>query len=155
MYYAKRKAFINFAPKHRRVLWARSHLRWTKRQWECVLWSDVSTFQLVFGKRRRWILRIRNEKDHPDCCQWKVQKKQPLSSAESWGDMIVQTAATNFLNRTIKYLSIYLWWYGGASMPTAWVICIYVKVPLRLMLEFFEWGQCQASFCTSYNSVAL
>ena len=24
----------------------------------------------------------------------------------SWGDMIVQTAATNFLNRTIKYLSI-------------------------------------------------
>ena len=24
----------------------------------------------------------------------------------SWGDMIAQTAATNFLNRTIKYLSI-------------------------------------------------
>ena len=33
-----------------------------------------------------------------------------------------------------------LWWYGGASVPTAWVICIYVKVPLmrRLMLEFWR-----------------
>ena len=32
-----------------------------------------------------------------------------------------------------------LWWYGGASVPMAWVICIYVKVPLikRLMLEFW------------------
>ena len=31
-----------------------------------------------------------------------------------------------------------LWWYGGASVPTAWVICRYLKVPLmpRLMLEF-------------------
>ena len=34
-----------------------------------------------------------------------------------------------------------LWWYGGASVPTAWVICIYVKVPLmqRLMLEFWRY----------------
>ena len=33
-----------------------------------------------------------------------------------------------------------LWWYGGASVPTAWVICIYVKVPFirRLMLEFWR-----------------
>ena len=33
-----------------------------------------------------------------------------------------------------------LWWYGGASVPTAWVICVYVKVPLmrRLMLEFWR-----------------
>ena len=29
LYYAKRKAFINFAQKRRWVLWARSHLRWT------------------------------------------------------------------------------------------------------------------------------
>ena len=33
-----------------------------------------------------------------------------------------------------------VWWYGGASVPTAWVICIYVKVPLmqRHMLEFWR-----------------
>ena len=50
------------------VLWAQSHLRWTERQWKRVLWSDESTFQLVFGKNRR-ILRAKDEKDHPDCYQ--------------------------------------------------------------------------------------
>ena len=50
LHYAKRKEFINFVQKRRQVLWAWSHLRWTERQWERVLWSDESTFQLVFGK---------------------------------------------------------------------------------------------------------
>ena len=56
LYHAKRKEFINFAQKRRRVLWARSHLRWTKRRWKRVLRSDESTFQLVFGKHgvERW-----------------------------------------------------------------------------------------------------
>ena len=33
-----------------------------------------------------------------------------------------------------------LWWYGSASVATAWVICIYVKVPLmqKLRLEFWR-----------------
>ena len=33
-----------------------------------------------------------------------------------------------------------LWWYGDASVLTAWVICIHVKVPLmhRLMLEIWR-----------------
>ena len=44
MYYAKSKAFINFAQKRRQVLWAWSHLRRTKRQWKRVLWSDESRF---------------------------------------------------------------------------------------------------------------
>ena len=44
-----------------------------------------------------------------------------------------------------------LWWYGGASVPTAWVICIYVKVPLNSMS--ISAVQCQASLCMSYNSV--
>ena len=82
----------------------RSHLRWTERQWKRVLWSDESTFQLVFFgfyvPKKKTIQTVTNEK-----C-----KNQPL------------------------------WWYGGASVPMAWVICIYVKVPLmqRLMLEFWR-----------------
>ena len=32
LYYAKRKAFIHFVLKHRRVLWTRSHLRRTEKQ---------------------------------------------------------------------------------------------------------------------------
>ena len=66
-----------------KVLWARSHLRWTEWQWEtCLSWSDKSTFQLVFGKNGHRILRAKDEKDHPDCYQRKVQKP---ASVMVWG----------------------------------------------------------------------
>ena len=80
------------SPDLKPVLWARSHLRWTGRQWKSVLWSDESTFQLGLGKMDVGFFVLKMKK----------------------------------------------WWYGGASVPTAWVICIYVKVPLmrRLMLEY-------------------
>ena len=66
LYSTKRKTFINFAQKYRRVVWSQSHLRWTKRQWKHVLWSDQPTFELVFGKNKQ-ILRAKDENDHPDC----------------------------------------------------------------------------------------
>ena len=47
-----------------------------------VLWSDESTFQLVFGKNGCQILRAKDEKDHPDCYQRKVQKP---ASVMVWG----------------------------------------------------------------------
>ena len=67
-----------------------------------------------------------------------------------------------------------LWWYGGASVPTAWVICMwrqhqceglcwdfgetYAAVKTTAFLRnsmFISAGQCQASFCTSCtNSLA-
>ena len=87
LYYAKRKAFINFAQERRRVLWARSHLRGTESP-KRVLWSDESTFQLVFGKDGRRILRSKDEKT-------------------------IQTV----INEKCKNRP--LWWYGGASVPTA------------------------------------
>ena len=88
------------------VLWARSHVRWTERQWKRVLWSDESTFQLGFWKNG--CLRAKDEKDHPDCYQQKVQKPA-------------------------------LWWYGGASVPTAWVICYMWRYQMqRLMLQFWR-----------------
>ena len=75
-----------------RILWARSHLRWTERQWKRVLWSDESTFQLVFGKNGHRILCAKDEKDHPDCYQQKVQKPASVMvwgciSAHSMGDL--------------------------------------------------------------------
>ena len=40
----------------------------------------------------------------------------------------------------IKFKNEPLWWYGGASVPTTWVICIYVKTPLiqRLIWTFLR-----------------
>ena len=72
IYYAKRKPFINNIQKRRRLLWARAHLRWTDAKWKSVLWSDESTFQIVFGNCGRSVLRAKEEKDHPDCYQHKV-----------------------------------------------------------------------------------
>ena len=92
LYHAKRKEFIHFLQK-RRQLWSRSHLRWTKRQWKRVLWSDESTFQLVFGKNRNRILRAKDEKDAiQTVSQQKVQKPASLMvwgciSAHGMGDL--------------------------------------------------------------------
>ena len=60
--------------KHSRPLWARAHLRWTDTKWKSVLWSDEPTFQFVFGNLAYHVPRTKEEKDHPDCYQRKVQK---------------------------------------------------------------------------------
>ena len=109
LYYAKRKAFINFAQKCRRVLWARSHLRWIERQWKCVLWSDNPHFSLFLGKTDIGFYVPKLKKTIQTVKNGKCKNQPP-------------------------------WWYGGASVPTSWVICLYVKVPLmrRLMLAFWR-----------------
>lgn len=65
-------------------------------QMKCVLWSDEAKFQLVFWKKT---VSAKDELDHPDCYQAKVQNQ-------------------------------HLSWSRGASVATAWLTCIYVKVPL-------------------------
>ena len=82
LYHAKRKPYINNTQKRRRLLWARAHVRWTEAKWKSVLWSDESTFQIVFGNNGRRVLRTKEEKDHPDCYQRKVQKP---ASVMVWG----------------------------------------------------------------------
>lgn len=47
-----------------------------------MLWSDESTFQIVFGNHGCRFLRAKEEKDHPDCHQRKVQKP---ASVMVWG----------------------------------------------------------------------
>ena len=98
-----------------------SNLRWTERQWKCVLWSDESTFQLFLGEKTDFGLYMPKIEKTVTNEKW---KKRPL------------------------------WWYGGASVPTAWVICIYVTVttfPRNSM--YISVGQCQAYFCTSYCTI--
>ena len=47
-----------------------------------MLWSNKSTFQIVFGNHGRCVLWANEEKDNPDCYQRKVQK---LASVIVWG----------------------------------------------------------------------
>ena len=39
-----------------------------------MLWSDKSTFQIIFGNHGCYVLQAKEEKDHPDCYQREVQK---------------------------------------------------------------------------------
>ena len=69
LYSAKRKAFhIFFVETPQSSLGPKSSEM--VRKWKHVLWSH---FSLFFGKNGCRILRAKNEKDHPDCYQRKVQ----------------------------------------------------------------------------------
>ena len=87
LYYAKRKPFLNNTQKRRRLGWARAHLRWTDAKWKSVLWSDESTFQIVFGNCGRRVLRTKEEKNHLDCYRCKGQNP---SSVMVWGCISAQ-----------------------------------------------------------------
>ena len=45
-----------------RLLWAREHLKWNVKQWEKVLWSDESKFQLFGSNRRKFVERMSGER---------------------------------------------------------------------------------------------
>ena len=110
LYYANRKAFINFAQKPPlsstgpKVIWDgpkdSGNVFSGQKIPHFSLFLEKTDIGFYVPKMKKTIQTVTNEK-----C-----KKQPL------------------------------WWYGGASVPMAWVICIYVKVPLmqRLMLEFWR-----------------
>ncbi len=49
LYHAKRKPYVNMVQKSRRVLWAKTHLKWTVSKWKSVLWSDESKFDILVG----------------------------------------------------------------------------------------------------------
>ncbi len=48
LYHAKRKPYVTMVQKHRCVLWAKAHLKWTVSKWKSVLWSDEPKFDIIF-----------------------------------------------------------------------------------------------------------
>ncbi len=92
LYHAKRKPYVrgsqtcswkplpyvNMVQKHRRVLWAKAHLKWTVSKWKSVLWSDESKFDILVGNHGCCVLRAKEEGDLPACYQRSVQKPASL-----------------------------------------------------------------------------
>lgn len=72
-------------PKHEkdRLKWARKHRNWTQRQWNSVIWSDESRFEVCVGDSRK-VIRNKDEAFHRDCIARKV--KFP-ASVMIWGCM--------------------------------------------------------------------
>ena len=84
LYYAKRKAFVNFVQKRHECSWP--EVIWNGPKDGGNMLFGQTTFQFVFGKNGCRI-RAKDEKDHPDCCQRKVQKP---ASVMVWGCISTQ-----------------------------------------------------------------
>ncbi len=74
LYHAKSKPHVNIVQKRRRVLWAKTHLKWTILKWKSVLWSDESKFDILVGNHECRVLWAKEEGDLPACHQCSVQK---------------------------------------------------------------------------------
>ena len=48
----KEKPYLRLANKRKRLIWAKEHRHWTEEDWNKVLWTDESKFE-VFGSHRR------------------------------------------------------------------------------------------------------
>ena len=132
-----RKAFINFAQKHCQVLWARSHLRWTERQWKRVLWSDESIFQRFLG-------------ENYTCQRWKrLSRLLPTKGAKTSlcdGMGVHQCLWHGW--------SAHMWiyhWCGGLCWNFGETYAVVKTITFPRNSMFISAGQCQASFCTSYK----
>ena len=64
-----RRPRLTPAHKAARQAWSARHLRWTRRQWDQVLFSDESKFNLLTPDRRIHVWRRRGERFHQDCVQ--------------------------------------------------------------------------------------
>ena len=74
----QKEAIFEQLQKRRRVLWAKTHLKWTVSKWESVLWSDESKSDILVGDHGRRVLRAKEEGDLPACSEGSVQKPASL-----------------------------------------------------------------------------
>ena len=77
-----RKPFISEANRKKRLNWAKERQLW-KDEWDGVIWSDESKFELFRGDGRRWVWRQPHEKYDVDCLIPTVKSGQ--ESLMIWG----------------------------------------------------------------------
>lgn len=61
-----RKPFVSEKNRKKRLSWAKERKRW-ESEWERVIWSDESKFELFGGNGKRWVWRQPHEKYDVDC----------------------------------------------------------------------------------------
>jgi len=80
-YWTAVKPLLSKANVKKRLQWAKEHKDWTVEQWNSVLWSDESPFDLVSkGKRRVW--RRHNERYSPNLTKKTVKHSARINV---WG----------------------------------------------------------------------
>lgn len=67
--------------------WAKDHAHWTERQWNSIIWSDESRFEVSFGDTSHRVIRFKSESLESSCLNRKI-KFAP--SVMVWGCMSAQ-----------------------------------------------------------------
>lgn len=80
---SSRKPLLRLQNKQKRLRWAQEHANWTKEQWNTVLWTDESKFQLFGSNRRVYVRRRQGERASPQCITPTV--KHGGGSVMVWG----------------------------------------------------------------------
>ncbi|GBM41250.1 hypothetical protein AVEN_180545-1 [Araneus ventricosus] len=105
-YKARRKPFLTLSNKRQRVAWDKSHLSWTPSQWEKVLWTDESIFEVPYGNIGRKVIRKKDEANDPSCYKRVVLK---ASSVMVWGCLAANGVGNlHFCTGRIKLQTIYV-----------------------------------------------
>lgn len=68
----------------KRLAWAKEHQNWVQRQWDSVIWSDESKFEVHLDNSRGLVIRTAGEAYNSDCLRRQV--KYP-GSVMVWGCM--------------------------------------------------------------------
>lgn len=72
-YTKKRRPYRNKLQTKKRFEWCKNYVNWTERDWNRVVFSDESHFELINRKNRSFVRRTMQEKEQPFCFQSRTQ----------------------------------------------------------------------------------
>ena len=84
---AARKPLLSLRNVIKRLAFAKKHVKWTKKMWKKVLFTDKSKFELFGTKRRRFVRRFPGERFKKECLVPTV--KHGGGSVMVWGGICV------------------------------------------------------------------
>ena len=80
---AVKKPRLTTVHKQKRLVWAKEHKNWTVEEWNRVLWSDESKFEIFGNKRRSFVRRRVGERMLEQCTMQTI--KHGSGNIMVWG----------------------------------------------------------------------
>lgn len=107
LFQPKSKPLLTAVQKKNRLKWAKERSEWTQRQWDSIIWSDESRFELCVSNLKNKVIRRPGEEFLSECIRRSV--KFPVS-VMVWGCMSAQgVGALHIVDGTVnadKYIGI-------------------------------------------------
>jgi transposase len=70
---ARKKPLLTEQQRKKRLLWAKEYSKWSKEEWEKVLFSDESTFCILGNQANTYVRRFPYEEYKPECLNLSVK----------------------------------------------------------------------------------